>query len=105
VVNLTDNPGGTVNLDLATGNKFYLLMTGTSNTRTLTVSNPTTRVPFTLELEQSATGGNAVTFFGTLRTPGGAAPAVTTTASKVDVFTFSPRGGGVYLGMSAGANL
>lgn len=63
---------------------------------------------FTVALRQDATGGWAVTWAvptGTsLSWPGGTVPALTTAASKMDMFTFVSFRGNGWAGMVAGQN-
>ena len=56
-----------------------------------------------LEVAQDATGSRTVTWPGTVHWSGGTAPTLTTTASKVDIFTFYYNGT-TYFGVTSGLN-
>lgn len=63
---------------------------------------------FTLRLRQDATGNRTVTWPSAtfLKWPGGAAPALTTTASRVDWLTFiTLTGGAFWVGFLAGKDV
>ena len=59
---------------------------------------------FLLGLLQDATGSRTVTWPGTVKWSGGTAPTLTTTASKLDVFSFVCLDGTNWVGVTAGLN-
>jgi hypothetical protein len=59
---------------------------------------------FTLILIQDGTGSRTVTWPGTVKWPNATAPTLTTTANKIDVFTFLCADGTNWLGFAAGRN-
>lgn len=88
--------GGTLTLDLATGNHFAHTLT--ANVTAVTISNvPATGqyVPVTVELTQDATGGRTVAGWPAgAKWPGGTVPAMTSAANAVDIVTGYTRDGG-----------
>lgn len=70
---------------------------------TFTFSNPTTGGVYILELAQDATGSRTVTWPAAVHWSGGTAPTLTTTASKVDIFTFYYNGA-TYFAVTSGLN-
>lgn len=73
--------------------------------RTLALSNITVGQAFVIRLVQSGTGSKTVTWFTSIKWPGGTAPTLTTTASKTDVFGFIITSSGNYDGFIIGLNL
>jgi len=105
---ITANPSsGTATLNLALGNRFFCTLVNGVPT-TLVLSNPTVGQPFSILLIQDVTGSGTVgTWFSGIKWAGGAAPTLTTAASKGDLATFlcvSTVPTGVYWGMMAGQN-
>jgi hypothetical protein len=90
-----------VTFDLSAGNTQLLTLLAS---RTLAVSNDAANQRFTIIL---ATGAGAFmpVWWAGIRWAGGAAPTVTATAGKYDVFTFLRVGAGVYLGFVVGQAL
>lgn len=75
--------GASITLDLATANKFFITLGGTT-----TINNPTNIVAgqsIMIDLKQDGTGGHATTFGAYFKFPGGVAPVLTTGASRRDV--------------------
>lgn len=89
VVALTDNPGGTVTPDFATGNNFELVMSGGgSNTRIL--GNPTNVVAGqsgVITITQSSSGNNLLTYGSDWDFSGTPIP-LSTTANAVDTIAY-----------------
>jgi hypothetical protein len=107
VVNNGSSASATITFNLAQGDRQYLLLTGTP---TLAISNLNNIPIFTLILAQDTNGSRTVNWFSTIRWAGGSAPTLTTTPSKIDVFTFINGAlfglaANTYLGFVAGQNL
>lgn len=85
---------GTTNLDLATSNKFTFTF-GAGN-ETFTYSNIKDGARYVFTMIQDATGSRTVTWPGTTKWVGGAAPTLSTGASKKDVLTFESDGTNLY---------
>ena len=100
VVTATD--GATVTFDLSDGNYQKVTLGGN---RTLALSNVKVGQFFVLDLVQDATGSRTVTWFTTIKWAGGAAPTLTTTASKIDTLGFVCTSAGNYQGYVIGQNL
>ncbi len=80
--------GGTLTLDLENGNSFDVTLT--ENTA-FTFSNPPATGKagsFTVLLSQDGIGGWVTTWPGSVLWPGGGAPALTLTASSIDLISF-----------------
>jgi len=76
-----------------------------STSCTLTFSGSTSGVAcsFTLLLRQDATGNRAIVWPGSVKWNAGVAPTISTTASRLDVFTFTTVDNGTtWLGFAAG---
>lgn len=71
---------------------------------TLTFPTATAGNSFLLTLVQDGTGSRTVTWPASVRWPGGVAPTLTTTASKIDRFTFICDDGSTWTGFAAGMN-
>jgi hypothetical protein len=71
---------------------------------TLTFPTAVAGKSFLLGLLQDATGSRTVTWPGTVKWAGGTAPTLTTTASKLDMFSFVCLDGTNWLGVVAGEN-
>lgn len=96
-ITLADAQGGTVTLDLSTGDFFLLPMGGTGTNRTLAFTNAAVGQRFTLIAQQSSGGSDTITW-PSVRWQGGSAPTLTTTASKWDRLEFQVPASGTYLG-------
>jgi hypothetical protein len=98
--------GAAATLDLVNGNVFDLTLTANC---TITLSNPPasgTAGSFTLIARQDGTGSRIITWPVSVKWAGGTAPTLTTTASAVDILTFSTvDGGSNWFGFSAGLEM
>jgi len=94
--------GETVTFDLAKGNIHTVTLGGN---RTLALSNPTVGQCFIIRLQQDGTGSRTVTWFSTIKWPGGSAPTLTTTANKTDTFGFICTASDQYDGYIVGIDL
>lgn len=99
----TEADGATITFDCAAADFHQPAALG--GNRTLAVVNDQVGQQFTIALTQDGTGSRTVTWWSGIRWPGGTTPTLTTTASKIDVFTFKKIGSGSYLGFPAGLNL
>jgi hypothetical protein len=97
------NTSTTYTIDLESGNVFNLTLTGDC---TYTFSNPPasgSAGAFTLIQNQDGTGSRTVTWPASVEWAGGSAPAITSTASSTDVFTFiTTDGGTTWYGFTGG---
>lgn len=91
----------TVTFDLDEGTRQIVTLGGN---RTLAVSNDSDHPVFTIIIGTGAGSFNP-TWWSGIRWVGGAAPTVTTAASKYDVFSFILVSAGVYLGFVVGQAL
>jgi hypothetical protein len=100
---VTANTSTTYTIDLESGNVFNLTLTGDC---TYTFSNPPasgSAGAFTLIQNQDGTGSRTVTWPASVEWAGGSAPAITSTASSTDVFTFiTTDGGTTWYGFTGG---
>lgn len=96
----TANTGTSYTIDLANGSVQILTLTGNV---TFTFPTATAGKSFILLLKQDGTGSRTVTWAGTVKWPGGTAPTVTSTASKLDKYVFTADGTNWY-GSTAGQN-
>ncbi|MCC7500430.1 hypothetical protein IT396_01350 [Candidatus Nomurabacteria bacterium] len=98
------NAGASYEVAVASGNVFNLILN--SATCTLTFTTPAasgTMSSFTLILRQDGTGGRLVTW-PTVKWPGGSAPAVSSEAYAVNVFSFfTLDAGSTWFGVRSGA--
>ena len=98
--------GAAATLDLVNGNVFDLTLTANC---TITLSTPPasgTAGSFTLIARQDGTGSRIITWPVSVKWAGGTAPTLTTTASAVDILTFSTvDGGSNWFGFSAGLEM
>lgn len=85
----TANTGTTLTIDLTNGTVQILTLTGNC---TFTFPTATAGKSFLLLLKQDATGSRTVTWPAAVKWPGGATPAITATASKLDKFVFTSDG-------------
>lgn len=95
--------GATQTLDLSLGNIFHITMP--AGNITIALSNATTGQNWMVRILQDAVGSRTVTWFSTIRWAGGAAPTLTTTASKADTFGFETTGSGTYDGFIIGQGM
>lgn len=89
---VTANTGTAYTIDLVNGSVQNLTLTGSC---VFTFPTATAGRSFLLILRQDATGGRTVTWptvTDIVRWPGGTAPTLTSTASRVDVFAFTADG-------------
>jgi len=94
---------GTATLDLSLSNVHDITMP--AGNITIALSNATNAQNFTVSILQDGTGSRTVTWFSTIRWAGGAAPTLTTTANKRDVFAFRRTGANTYDGFVVGQNI
>jgi hypothetical protein len=93
------NSSTAITLSLANGTVQIITLTGTA---TITMPTAVSGKSFTLLLKQDATGSRTVTWT-TVSWPGGTAPTITSTASKMDKYVFISDGTYWY-GATAGQN-
>jgi hypothetical protein len=95
----------TQTLDFSTTNIYNLTL---ASSTTLTFTNPSpsgTAYSVLLYCKQDATGSRVITWPASVKWPNGSAPTMSTTANKVDVFSFFTLDGGTtYLGALSLAN-
>lgn len=94
---------GTATLDCSLANQHFITMP--AGNITIALSNVTNNQPFIVSITQDGTGSRTVTWFTTIRWPGGSAPTLTTTGSKRDTFGFIRTGSNTYDGFIVGQNL
>jgi hypothetical protein len=82
----TANTGTAYTIDLAGGSVQILTLTGNC---TFTFPTATAGKSFILLLKQDGTGGRTVTWPASVEWPGGTAPTITSTASKMDKLVFT----------------
>lgn len=95
--------GGTATLDLSLANRNTITMP--AGNITIALSGANTGQIFTVDITQDGVGSRTVTWFTTIRWAGGAAPTLTTTASKRDSFLFVCTGSNTYDGFVTGFNI
>lgn len=98
----SNTDGTTVTFDLDASSTHTVTLGGN---RTLALSNADVGQKFIIRLVQDATGSRTVTWFSTIKWPGGVTPTLTTTANKTDVFGFICTSAGNYDGFVLGYNL
>ena len=96
----TANTGTAYTIDLANGSVQVLTLTGNC---TFTFPTATAGKSFILLLKQDGTGSRTVTWPAAVKWPGGTAPTITSTASKLDKYIFTADGTNWY-GSNAGQN-
>jgi hypothetical protein len=96
----TANTGTAYTIDLAGGSVQILTLTGNC---TFTFPTATAGQSFILLLKQDGTGGRTVTWPASVEWPGGTAPTITSTASKMDKYVFTAADSNWY-GSVAGQN-
>ena len=94
------NSGTSYSVDFTNGSLLVLTLTGNA---TIYPPSPSLGKSFTLLLKQDGTGSRTVTWGGTIKWPGGTAPTITSTASKLDKYIFTSDGTNWY-GSDAGKN-
>lgn len=94
------NSSTAITINWATATTQKVTLTGNC---TFTFSNPVAGGVYVLRAHQDATGTRTVTWPAAVHWSGGTAPTLTTTASKVDVFTFH-YDGATYFGVTSGLN-
>ena len=96
----TANTSTAYTIDLAGGSVQVLTLTGNC---TFTFPTATAGKSFIILLKQDATGSRTVTWPAAVKWPGGTAPTITATASKLDKYVFTADGTNWY-GSDAGKN-
>jgi hypothetical protein len=96
----TANTSTAYTIDLAGGSVQVLTLTGSC---TFTFPTATAGKGFIILLKQDATGSRTVTWPAAVKWPGGTAPTITATASKLDKYVFTADGTNWY-GSEAGKN-
>ena len=96
----TANTSTAYTIDLANGSVQVLTLTGNC---TFTFPTATAGKGFILLLKQDATGSRTATWPAAVKWPGGTAPTITSTASKLDKYVFTADGSNWY-GSNAGQN-
>lgn len=99
----TPSASATATLNLALGNDHRITMP--AGNITVALSNEKVGQKFLVSLTQDSGGSRTVTWFSTIKWAGGAAPTLTTTASKRDTLGFIVTGSGTYDGFVVGQNL
>jgi hypothetical protein len=94
--------GSTVTFDLNAANTHTVTLGGN---RALALSNVDVGQKFIIRLVQDGTGTRTVTWFSTIKWPGGLVPTLTTTGGKTDVFGFICTATNQYDGYVIGYNL
>jgi len=95
----TANSSTAITLSLTNGTVQIITLTGNA---TITMPTAVSGKSFTLLLKQDATGSRTVTW-STVSWPGGTAPTITSTASKLDKYVFISDGTS-WFGSTAGQN-
>lgn len=98
----TDTDGGTVTFDMSASNIHTVVIAGN---RTFAVTNVAVGQAFVIRVVQDATGSRVVSWFATIKWPGGSAPTLTTTGNKTDVIGFLCTSSGNFDGYILGTNL
>jgi len=83
---VTANTSTAYTIDLANGSVQILTLTGNC---TFTFPTATAGRSFFLLLKQDGTGGRTVTWPAAVKWPGGTAPTITSTASRMDKYVFT----------------
>jgi len=98
---VTANTGTAYTIDLANGTLQILTMTGNV---TFTFPTPAAGKSFLMMLKQDGTGSRTVSSWGaTTKWAGGTSPTLTTTAGRMDIFSFVSDGTNWY-GATGGQN-
>jgi hypothetical protein len=98
----TNTDGATITFDLNESNLHEVTLGGN---RTLAISNETVGQRFIIKLIQDGTGSRTVTWFSTIKWPGGFEPSLTETVNKADYFSFIVTGTDTYDGFVLGYSL
>ena len=102
---IAENSGAAYTIDLTRGNVHETTLTDNC---TFTFSNPPPSGiagSFTLILKQDGTGSRTATWPASVDWPSGTAPTLTTTASAVDIVSFTTTDGGtIWWGFPGGFN-
>ena len=94
---------GTATLDLSDSSRHVITMP--AGNITIALSSPTITQPFVVEIVQDSGGSRTVTWFTTIKWIGGAAPTLSTGASKKDTFGFICTSSGNYDGYVLGQGI
>ena len=99
------SPGiaGTATLTLSTANVHTVNMP--AGNATVAVSSASVGQVFLVRIVQDSVGSRVVTWFSTIKWPGGSQPTLTTTANKIDVVAFLCTSSGNFDGYIVGQNL
>lgn len=101
----SESDGATITFDLGDTTKSNIRSVTLGGNRVLAVSNVSVGQVFIVRLTQDGTGSRTVTWFSTIKWPGGVAPTLSTTAGKTDVFGFICTSAGNYDGFYVGFGL
>ena len=98
--------GDNINIDMSTGGSFSFTLQATTFVD-FTNAPATGSSGFTLKITQDAGGSGFVVMWpASVKWPGGAAPELTATASKSDVFVFTTDDAGAsFVGLVAGKDI
>ena len=100
--NSIGNSGSSKTVDWSLGHSQDITLTAAC---TLTFSNPVAGEVYVLRVAQDGTGSRTITWPASVHWAAGTSPTLTTTASKIDIFTFSYDGiATVYYGVTSGQN-
>lgn len=99
----TPSASGTATLDLSKGGVHHIVMP--AGNITIALSNATVGQCFIVRILQDGSGSRTVTWFTTISWAGGAAPTLTTIASKADTLGFEVTASGTYDGFVVGQNI
>lgn len=89
----TATDGATVTFNLNNGSIQTVTLGGN---RILALSNVTIGRPFMIRLVQDGSGSRTVTWWTTIKWPGGVAPSLSTSPNVIDAFMFIPTSSGIY---------
>lgn len=103
VTTSTPSGGGTATLNLATSNRHFITMP--AGNITIALSNASVGQVFIIRILQDSGGSRTVTWFSGITWATAAAPTLTTTASRADMFGFIVRAAGTYDGFIVGQNI
>lgn len=95
--------GGTVTIDLFSGNVHHIVMPG--GNITVALKNQRAGQCFIVRILQDSSGSRLVAWFSTIKWAGGGAPTLTTTANKADTLGFEVTGTSTYDGYVVGQNI
>lgn len=100
----TPSAAGTATLDLTKGGVHHITMP--AGNITIAITGGVAGQFFYVRILQDGTGSRTVTWFVTIKWPGGTPPTLTTTASKIDSFGFEvTTAGSAYDGVVVAQNL